>query len=105
MSDHRIFNNVCDFYKKLTISSTTFGAPDAYTQDLFIPFSSQGVVIINETPSTAVQISFDGINTHDELSSAIGYSIATYQNRVICKMWFKVTSGSATISVRAWASR
>lgn len=107
MVDYRIgYGHSSDFYKKVTASRTTFGDPtDGYRPDIFIPFSTYSVMLLNEGPSVAVQISFDGFNVHDELSTAIGLTTVTYSNRVLSKIWLKVASSSAAVSVRAWSIR
>lgn len=107
MVDYRITNQISpDYYKKVTVSRTTFGDPnDGYRPDMLIPFSTYGIMIVNEGPSVAVQISFDGFNTHEELSTAIGLASVTYLNRVASKIWLKVASSSAAVSIRAWQIR
>jgi hypothetical protein len=107
MVDFRITNRLPpDYYKKVTVSRTTFGDPnDGYRQDILIPFSTYGIIIVNEGPSVGVQLSYDGFNIHEELSTAVGLSQVTYLNRVLSKIWLKVASSSAAVSVRAWQIR
>jgi len=105
MVDYRIANGSgSDFYKKVTVSRTSFGDPnDGYRPDIFIPFSTTGIIILNEGPSVGVQVSFNGFDVHDELSTAIGSTNFNYNNRVLSKIWLKVAAGSAVVSVRAWS--
>lgn len=89
-----------NYFKKVTISSNSFGK----NCDLFIPFSTQGISFLNEDGASIVQVSFNGNAVHDELNPSLLSKSVTYDNRVISKIWFKLTSGSsAVISVRAWA--
>ncbi len=107
MTDYRInYGQSFDFYKTVTTTSATFGDPnDGYRPNMMIPFSTFSVIIVTSTPSVPVQISFNGFDVHEELSTAAGITTATYSNRVISKIWFKVASSSATCSVRAWGIR
>lgn len=107
MVDYRInYGQSFDFYDKITVTNTIFGDPDdGYRQDLFIPFSTYGVIIANETPGVAVQLSFNGFDVHEELSTAVGLPVVTYLNRPICKIWARVASSTATLSIRAWSIR
>jgi hypothetical protein len=107
MAEFRIITGQSfDFYKKITVSRTTFGDPtDGYRQDFLIPFSTYGLILVNENPGTAIQLSFNGVDVHEELSTAVGLTTVTYSNRAICKIWAKVATGSAALSVRAWSVR
>ena len=89
-------------FQKVIISNATFN-----TQcDVYIPYTTQGVYFVLETANTTVQISFNGVGIHDELttvSSNNGIASVKYDFRVVSKIWFQIISGaSATISVRAW---
>lgn len=105
MADFRInYGQSFDFYKRVTVTRTTFGDPnDGYRQDMLIPFTTNGVIIVNEDPSVAVQISFDGFNVHEELSTTAGITTVTYAHRTVSKIWLKVASSTADVSIRAWA--
>lgn len=112
-----------NFYKELSISSTNFGGdnPDGYGADgyfganLMIPFSTQTVIITNDTTSGAnkiVEFSLNGTTVHGILDPNVSANtntrVLTFTNRVISKMWFRVRSGSTgplLISVSAWAVR
>lgn len=106
MTDFRInYGQSFDFFKKVTVSRTTFGDPnDGYRPDIMIPFSSYTVILSNEG-SGVVQVSFNGFDVQDELDSTLTTKILTYENRVLCKIWFKIASGSALVSTRAWGIR
>jgi hypothetical protein len=93
-----------NFFDKITVTNAVFNS----TADSFIPFTTQGVILLNETASTIIQVSFNGTTVHDELNPANTYSLGgfEYNNRVISKIWFKLTGGaSAVVSVRAWSVR
>lgn len=88
-----------NYFQKVTITSSSF----SNTCDLFIPFSTQSISFLNEDGTSVVQVSFNGNTVHDELNPTLPSKGVTYDNRVISKIWFKLTSGSsAVISVRAW---
>jgi len=106
MVDFRISGQSFDFYETVSTTRTTFGNPnDGYRPDMMIPFSTYGVIIVTTTPSVPVQISFNGFDIHEELSTTGGIITATYSNRVISKIWFKVASSTGACSVRAWSIR
>jgi hypothetical protein len=93
-----------NFFDKITVTNTIFNA----TADSFIPFVTQGVILLNETASTVVQVSFNGTTIHDELDSSNLFSHGgfEYNNRVVGKIWLKIGTGaSAVVSIRAWAVR
>jgi hypothetical protein len=89
-----------NFFQKITVTSPSFNTTNC---DMIITFISQGIMILNETSSTIVQVSFNGTDIADEINSSL-ISGVSYDNRVVSKIWFKISSGaSATISVRAWS--
>jgi hypothetical protein len=97
-----------NFFQKTVCSWAVYGggAHDGYSSDLLIPFSTQGILLLNETPSTIVKVSFNGQSDHDELNSLLPSQGVAYDNRVVCGVWFKITTGaSAVISCRAWGIR
>jgi hypothetical protein len=90
-----------NLFSKVTVTNSTFNS----TADIFIPFSTQGFILLNEDSANIVQVSFNGTTVHDELNPVIARGF-TYDNRVVAKIWFKLETGaSAVISVRAWAIR
>lgn len=94
-----------NYFKKLTVTWSTFGS-DGYHCDIVIPFSTQGVIFLNEDTSDIVEVSFDGTNIHDELNPAQPSKGVVYDNRDICKVWFRLSSGSsAVVTIRAWGIR
>jgi hypothetical protein len=106
MVDFRIgTGNPVNFFQKVTVTNTGFGASATnFKPDIVIPFTTSGVVFLNEGGGT-IQLSFDGYNIHDELGTSPLLPSITYYDRVACKIWLKVASGSATFSVRAWSIR
>jgi hypothetical protein len=97
-----------NFFQKVTCTWTTFGGDSASGQqpDLIITFPTQGILLLNETSSTVVQVSYNGLTVHDELNASLPSQGIAYDNRVISCIWFRLETGaSATISVRAWAVR
>lgn len=107
-----------DYYQKVEVNWTQFGAPDGYTTadgygpDLVIPFSTQSVVFLNEEADTApdkvVEYSFNGITVHGELDSSLPTRGLVFDNRVVSLIWFRVKAGSTgpiTIRVDAWGTR
>jgi hypothetical protein len=110
MVDYRIdYGQDFNYYKKVTVSNTTFGIVDnGYSPDVIIPFTTQSVIFLNEDDADVVEYSFNGFDVHGELSPILPSRGLTFDNRVICKIWFRVKSGSAgpiTVRVDAWAVR
>jgi hypothetical protein len=90
-----------NFFQKVTVTNSAFNN----IADIFIPFSTQGFMLVNEDASSVVQVSFNGQSIHDELNPTVIRGF-TYDNRVVSKIWFQLESGgSAIVSVRAWAGR
>ncbi len=103
-----------DYFKKLSVSRTTFGtSSDGYAADVFIQFPTVdgGVIFINETATSdtkIVEYSFNGTDVHGEMSvsTASLTKTFTFYKRNICKVWFRVKSGSTgplDITVHAWS--
>ena len=96
-----------NFYERLSVVATTFGgdSTDGYQPDMFITFTTQGVMLTNEGTGV-VEYSFNGNNLHGELDSTKVTNALTFDNRVVSKIWFRLKSGTAgpvTVSVAAWA--
>lgn len=90
-----------NFFQKITVSNSTFNS----TADILIPFTTQGFIILNEDSANIIQVSFNGNTVHDELNPVISRGF-TYDNRVVSKIWLKVSVGpSAVVSIRAWSPR
>lgn len=109
MVDYRIsYGQNYNFFKKVAVSRTAFGDPnDGYHPDFFIPFTTQAVIFLNEGAGV-VEYSFDGFNLDGELDSTLPSKGLTFDNRVICKIWFRVkaaSSGPITVRVDAWGIR
>lgn len=100
-----------DFYSRLTISSPLFGGDDGYSitdgysPNAIVPFSTQGVVLLNEDTSSVVEVSFDGKTVHDRLDPAVARGFM-YDNRVVSLIWLRLASGaSAVVTIKAWGIR
>lgn len=96
-----------NFYEKNTVTATTFGggSVDGYQPDMFITFSTQGLIFLNEGTGV-VEYSFNGLTVHGELDSTKSSVGLSFDNRVVSKIWFRVKSGSAgpiIVSVQAWS--
>ena len=106
MTDFRIgTGNPVNFFQKVTVTNTSFGtSANNFKSDILIPFTTAGFSLSNEG-SGVVQVSYDGYNVGDELDSSLTTKFVQYDNRVACKIWLKVASGSAAVAVRAWSIR
>jgi hypothetical protein len=101
-----------NYFKKFTVTATSFGggSVDGYQPDGIITFSTQYVIMINETATAdnkIVEYSFNGTTVHGELDCASGSQTVKLEMpyRVVSKIWFRVKSGSTgplTVSVQAW---
>jgi hypothetical protein len=98
-----------NFFQKITVTATTFGGNSVSGQqpDMIVSFPTEGLLMLNEDGYGAVvQVSFDGLNVHDELNSNLPSKGIAYDDRVVSKIWFRITSGSScVVSVRAWGTR
>lgn len=101
-----------DYYVRVTVASSFFGGDDGYdTTDGYqpnaiVPFSSQGLMFVNETSGAIVEVSFDGINPHCRLDGTpnSGTQVIKYDNRVNSLVWLRLVSGgTATFQVQAWS--
>jgi hypothetical protein len=97
--DHNLF-------QKITVDWTTFGGDsvDGYQPDIIIPFTTAGILFLNEGSST-VEYSFNGRTVHGELVSGTPSAGLTFDNRVVSMIWFRVASGSTVVRVDAWSTR
>jgi len=100
-----------DFYETATVTWSQFGAPDGYTTsdgygpDMFIPFSTVGVMFTNETSGSVVEYSFNGTTVHGVLDGTATSTtrVVKFDNRVVSLIWFRLKSGGpATITATAW---
>lgn len=97
-----------NFFTKITITSGTFGGTsgDGTSPDIIIPFSTQGLMLLNEDAAAVVEVSFNGNTVHDELNPTLPSKGVSYDNRVASLVWLRLKSGSsAVVSVRAWSIR
>lgn len=94
-----------NFFKKISVTSATF----LDFSDVFIPFTTNGIMIINEGSgaTNVIEYSLDGITVHGELAAdSTVTKTLTFNNRVISALFFRIKSGSSgtiTVSVHAWA--
>ncbi len=98
-----------NYFQKYDVTETTFGGAsvDGYQPALLIPFTTSSVMFLNEGTGV-VEFSFNGTTVHGELDSTKVSVAQTFDNRVICKIWFRLKTGSTgpiTVSVSAWAIR
>lgn len=94
-----------NFFKKVTISVTTFGANnDGYGADVVFNIrGQQSFSMINEG-STVVEYSFNGSALHGDMTPGFPSEALTFDNRRVSKIWFRCPSGgSSIIRVEAWA--
>lgn len=97
-----------NYFQKFVINWSTFGGSnsDGYSPLGIITFPTQGLIIVNETASTTIQLSYNGNTIHDELDPSLFPQGIQYNNRVVSLFWARLTTGaSATLSVRAWGIR
>jgi hypothetical protein len=88
-----------NYYKKVTVSSTTFTAAN----DVAINFSSKVLSLQNEGAVT-VEYSFDGVTVHGDMTSGKSSASLSFIDRPVHRIWFRVASGSAVVRVEAWAT-
>jgi len=100
-----------DFYQKVAVNSVGFGTDsiDGYQPDILIPFSTKGVLILNEgtLATQVVEYSLDGTNVHGELDPVQLSKGLSFDNRIMCLVWFRLKSGSSgpvTIRIEAWGN-
>jgi len=98
-----------NFFKKIAVSSTTFGVgTDGYQPDTIITFPTVngGIIFNTEGSSTnTVEYSFNGYDVAGELVPSTNRATLTFYHRNVSKIFFRVKSGSAgpiTVSVEAW---
>lgn len=109
MVDYRIgYGQSFDFFSKVTVTRSTFGDPnDGYRQDVLISFTTQSVMFLNENSSGVVEYSFNGFDVHGELDPTLPSRGLTFDNRVACKIWFRIKSGSSgpiVVRLDAWGT-
>lgn len=96
------------YYARITVNWTTFGgsSADGYSPDLIIPFSTQGILLLNETDATVIDVSYNGNTLHDQLNGATTSPTRgiAYDFRTQSLVWLRISTGvSAVFSIRAWA--
>jgi hypothetical protein len=107
--DYRInYGSDPNYFKSIEVSNTTFGvSTDGYKPDVFIPFVTQGFSIMSGETTGVVEYSFNGITVHGEVDAAGASKALIFDNRVACKIWFRVKTGTNphTIRFEAWSVR
>lgn len=95
-----------NYFQTVTVNWAAFGggSTDGYGCDLFIPFVTQGFILINQSGGS-VDYSFDGVNLHGQLDGTNGLltKLVHFDNRVVDMIWFR--GSSQTVSLQAWAVR
>lgn len=105
-----------DFFEKVDVNWTQFGAPDGYTvtdgygPDVIIPFSTQAISFINEGALTtnAIEYSFNGVDVHGDMIPNTPSGGLVFDARVVSLIWFRLKSGSTgpvTVRIEAWGIR
>lgn len=89
-----------NFYRKLTVANSNFNT-DA---DVWITFPTYTVNFSLESTGV-VQYSFNGTDIHGEMDSTKSSKDLSFQNRPVCKIWFKLISGTGTVRIEAWGLR
>src|ERR1019366_2354887 len=98
-----------NFYWRGTINWSNFGGSslDGASPDIFIPFPTRGIMLLNEDNSgNGVEISLNGSAIHDRLDPTVGVGskAIAYDNRTMSLIWLRIANGStsAVFSIRAW---
>jgi hypothetical protein len=111
-----------DFYNKLGVTWSNFGGGNNGNPDLFIPFETDTVQLINLTvdqfipasssgalaATSVVEYSFNGTQVHGELGSGVHNIERTFIDRVIGLIWFRIQAGSTgpiVVTTQAWGIR
>jgi len=89
-----------NYYQKMDMVSSSF----ATNADVAITFPTYTVRFDLETTGV-VQYSFNGTDIHGEMDSAQASKSLLFENRQVCKIWFKLVSGSGTVRIEAWGIR
>lgn len=88
-----------NFFKKITVSSSTF----SNTCDAIITFTTQSVSFLIVSGTGTIEYSFNGNTTHGDMDSSASSKGLVFDNRVVSKIWFKLTSGGpVTVRIEAW---
>lgn len=89
-----------NYFRKLSVDLPL----DGYFSDecqILIPFSTQTVTFQLENGGP-IEYSFNGITCHGDMMDGYASENLTFENRVICKAWFR---GTGTIRIEAWSIR
>lgn len=89
-----------NFFTKLSVSASSFNEDC----DIVIPFSTQTVTFQLETTGR-IEYSFNGTTVHGDMENGKASASLTFENRVICKIWFRLASGAGTVRIEAWSIR
>lgn len=96
-----------NFFKKASVSSSSFGLVDGYQPDVIITFANRGLYLLNEGSGSTnvIEYSFNGNTVHGELDPTLPSRGILFDNRQVSMIWFRVKSGSSgtiTVRVEAW---
>lgn len=90
-----------NFWERLTVTNTVY---DGYA-DVFFRFrGGTKDLILTVEGGTTVFYSFNGNTDHGEIIPSTDRSQLIFRNRPVGKIWFRVASGTGTVTVEAWAS-
>lgn len=90
------------YFRKIIVANAAFTATTF--PDVAINVSGlNNFSLSNETGTSVVEVSFNGVDVQDELDSTQTTKFALYSNRTPGNIWFRLKSGSsATVAIRAW---
>lgn len=91
-----------NFFYKQTVASPSFNTNCDVL--ITIPNPTQTVTFQLES-SGKVEYSFNGNTVHGDMDSTQASKTLIFENRVICKIWFRLVSGAGTVRVEAWGTR
>ena len=88
-------------WQRVVVTSTTFEGDG----DVLFRFKGEPKdIILTLEGTTTVIYSFNGNTDHGELITSTDRAQMIFKRRPATRMWFRVASGSGTVTVEAWAS-
>ena len=90
-----------NFFQKITVSSDTFGD----NADLAFGIKNvRAFTLANEGSNGVIQYSFNGTTIHGDMTPGKASEAIAFDNRCVSKIWFRLTSGTASVvRVEAWS--
>ena len=85
-----------NYFAVISVTDTSYPS----TAQSNFRFHTKGFSLTNRG-SAAVTYSFDGVNDHGDLAAS---DDRVFQDRLVNKVWFKVSSGSEDVRVEAWGA-